>query len=94
MRSPPSFLLSFAKNTHHLVVFSLVTSKPDYDAVALTPSLDIPAECDQTQFETASEDILTAGIQLASKLKQVKQNTIKTNKQTNKQKKNCVHKEA
>ncbi|KAG0309857.1 ubiquitin-specific protease otu1, partial [Linnemannia gamsii] len=41
-----------------------------YDAVALTPSLDIPAECDQTQFETASEDILTAGIQLASKLKQ------------------------
>ncbi|KAF8946249.1 ubiquitin-specific protease otu1 [Haplosporangium gracile] len=41
-----------------------------YDAVALTPSLDIPAECDQTQFETTSEDILTAGIQLAAKLKQ------------------------
>ncbi|KAF9906347.1 ubiquitin-specific protease otu1 [Linnemannia zychae] len=41
-----------------------------YDAVALTPSLDIPAECDQTQFETSSEDILTAGIQLAAKLKQ------------------------
>ncbi|KAG9061221.1 ubiquitin-specific protease otu1 [Linnemannia hyalina] len=41
-----------------------------YDAVALTPSLDIPADCDQTQFETSSEDILTAGIQLAAKLKQ------------------------
>ncbi|KAK3839445.1 MAG: hypothetical protein JOS17DRAFT_729163 [Linnemannia elongata] len=41
-----------------------------YDAVALTPSLDIPAECDQTQFETSSEEILTAGIQLAAKLKQ------------------------
>ncbi|KAF9283563.1 ubiquitin-specific protease otu1, partial [Linnemannia elongata] len=41
-----------------------------YDAVALTPSLDIPAECDQTQFDTSSEDILTAGIQLAAKLKQ------------------------
>ncbi|KAF9142669.1 hypothetical protein BGX30_002417 [Mortierella sp. GBA39] len=44
--------------------------KIDYDAVALTPSLDIPADCDQTQFETSSEDILTAGIQLAAKLKQ------------------------
>ncbi|KAG0212232.1 hypothetical protein BGX33_003749 [Mortierella sp. NVP41] len=41
-----------------------------YDAVALTPSLDIPAECDQTQFEANSEDILNAGIQLAAKLKQ------------------------
>ncbi|KAG0081216.1 ubiquitin-specific protease otu1 [Linnemannia elongata] len=41
-----------------------------YDAVALTPSLDIPPECDQTQFDTSSEDILTAGIQLAAKLKQ------------------------
>ncbi|KAG0273732.1 hypothetical protein BGZ95_010474 [Linnemannia exigua] len=41
-----------------------------YDAVALTPSLDIPAECDQTQFETSSDDILTAGVQLAAKLKQ------------------------
>ncbi|KAG0292985.1 ubiquitin-specific protease otu1 [Linnemannia gamsii] len=41
-----------------------------YDAVALTPSLDIPAECDQTQFEITSGDILIAGIQLASKLKQ------------------------
>ncbi|KAK3848394.1 MAG: hypothetical protein J3R72DRAFT_428926 [Linnemannia gamsii] len=41
-----------------------------YDAVALTPSLDIPAECDQTQFETSSDAILTAGVQLAAKLKQ------------------------
>ncbi|KAF9119370.1 ubiquitin-specific protease otu1, partial [Mortierella sp. 14UC] len=47
-----------------------VYTKPDYDAVALTPSLDIPAECDQTQFENSSEDILTAGIRLAAKLKQ------------------------
>ncbi|KAF9921105.1 ubiquitin-specific protease otu1, partial [Linnemannia zychae] len=41
-----------------------------YDAVALTPGLDIPEECDQTQFETSLEDIVTAGIQLAAKLKQ------------------------
>ncbi|KAG0300543.1 hypothetical protein BGZ98_009092 [Dissophora globulifera] len=41
-----------------------------YDAIALTPGLDIPAECDQTQFDTHSEDIISAGVQLAAKLKQ------------------------
>ncbi|KAG0346667.1 ubiquitin-specific protease otu1 [Podila humilis] len=40
-----------------------------YDAVALTPSLDIPAECDQTQFDIQVEDILNAGVQLAANLK-------------------------
>ena len=45
----------------------------DYDAVALTPGLDIPAECDQTQFDvTTSEEIVSAGIQLAARLKQVR----------------------
>ncbi|KAG0249521.1 ubiquitin-specific protease otu1 [Mortierella polycephala] len=42
-----------------------------YDAVALTPGLDIPAECDQTQFDITSEDIMNAGVQLAAKLKKV-----------------------
>ncbi|KAG0366575.1 ubiquitin-specific protease otu1 [Gamsiella multidivaricata] len=41
----------------------------DYDAVALTPGLDIPAECDQTQFDTTFDDIIVAGTQLAAKLK-------------------------
>ncbi|KAF9187717.1 ubiquitin-specific protease otu1 [Haplosporangium sp. Z 767] len=40
-----------------------------YDAVALTPDLGIPAECDQTQFDTTSQDIVNAGVQLAAKLK-------------------------
>ncbi|KAF9931882.1 hypothetical protein BGZ67_005082 [Mortierella alpina] len=40
-----------------------------YDAVALTPGLEIPAECDQTQFDAEVEDVITAGIQLAAKLK-------------------------
>ncbi|KAI1316265.1 hypothetical protein EDD11_010173 [Mortierella claussenii] len=40
-----------------------------YDAVALTPSVDIPADCDQTRFDTHFEDVITAGIQLAAKLK-------------------------
>jgi len=44
----------------------------DYDAVALTPGLDIPAECDQTQFDLAtSDEIVSAGVQLSIKLKQV-----------------------
>ncbi|KAF8936731.1 ubiquitin-specific protease otu1 [Dissophora ornata] len=43
----------------------------DYDALALTPGLDIPADCDQTQFDCNSEDITTAGLQLADKLKKV-----------------------
>ncbi|KAF9361464.1 hypothetical protein BGX34_007125 [Mortierella sp. NVP85] len=42
----------------------------DYDALALTPGLDIPAECDQTQFDaTSSEAIIAAGVQLAARLK-------------------------
>ncbi|KAG0243259.1 ubiquitin-specific protease otu1 [Actinomortierella wolfii] len=41
----------------------------DYDAVALTLGADIPAECDQTQFDVSAEEILQAGIQLAAKLK-------------------------
>jgi hypothetical protein len=65
----PFISLLIELTTHPL--FILLTPKPDYDAVALTPSLDIPAECDQTQFETSSEEILAAGIQLAAKLKQV-----------------------
>ncbi|CAO3574678.1 unnamed protein product [Mortierella alpina] len=40
-----------------------------YDAVALTPGLEIPAECDQTQFDAGTEDVIAAGIQLAAKLK-------------------------
>ncbi|KAF9350131.1 ubiquitin-specific protease otu1 [Mortierella sp. AD094] len=41
----------------------------DYDALAITPGLDIPSECDQTQFDANSEDIINAGVQLAAKLK-------------------------
>ncbi|KAF9169770.1 hypothetical protein BGX21_009853 [Mortierella sp. AD011] len=41
----------------------------DYDALAITPGLDIPSECDQTQFDVSSEDIVNAGVQLAAKLK-------------------------
>ncbi|KAG0206268.1 ubiquitin-specific protease otu1 [Mortierella sp. GBA30] len=44
-------------------------SGTDYDAVALSPGLDIPAECDQTQFDVRSEEIVNAGTQLAAKLK-------------------------
>ncbi|KAG0035642.1 hypothetical protein BGZ81_003654 [Podila clonocystis] len=43
--------------------------KIDYDAVALTPALDIPADCDQTQFEVELDDIVNGGVQLAAKLK-------------------------
>ncbi|ORZ20112.1 hypothetical protein BCR41DRAFT_351274 [Lobosporangium transversale] len=42
-----------------------------YDALALTPELGAPTECDQTQFDVKLEDIITAGIQLAAKLKKV-----------------------
>ncbi|KAF9987148.1 ubiquitin-specific protease otu1 [Modicella reniformis] len=49
----------------------LMYSGIHYDALALTPSLDIPAECDQTQFDASSEDIINAGIQLAARLKKV-----------------------
>ncbi|GJJ69312.1 ubiquitin thioesterase OTU1 [Entomortierella parvispora] len=49
----------------------LMYSGIHYDAVALTPGLDIPEECDQTQFDIAtSEEIINAGIQLSIKLKQ------------------------
>ncbi|KAG0050643.1 ubiquitin-specific protease otu1 [Gryganskiella cystojenkinii] len=49
----------------------LMYSGIHYDAVALTPGLDIPAECDQTQFDmSTSDEIFAAGIQLAAKLKQ------------------------
>ncbi|KAI7822857.1 hypothetical protein BC939DRAFT_452823 [Gamsiella multidivaricata] len=47
----------------------LMYSGIHYDAVALTPGLDIPAECDQTQFDTTFDDIIVAGTQLAAKLK-------------------------
>ncbi|KAF9198242.1 ubiquitin-specific protease otu1 [Haplosporangium sp. Z 27] len=40
-----------------------------YDALAITPGLDIPSECDQTQFDADSEDIINAGIQLSVLLK-------------------------
>lgn len=55
------------------VVFLIVFRRYiDYDALALTPGLDIPAECDQTQFDsTSSEAIITAGVQLAARLKKV-----------------------
>ncbi|KAG0363716.1 ubiquitin-specific protease otu1 [Podila minutissima] len=41
----------------------------DYDAVALTPAMDVPADCDQTQFEVGLDDIVNGGVQLAAKLK-------------------------
>ncbi|KAK3813257.1 MAG: hypothetical protein J3Q66DRAFT_347765 [Benniella sp.] len=48
----------------------LMYSGIHYDALALTPGLDIPAECDQTQFDaTSSEAIIAAGVQLAARLK-------------------------
>ncbi|KAF9161147.1 hypothetical protein DFQ26_004813 [Actinomortierella ambigua] len=47
----------------------LMYSGIHYDAVALTPGLDIPADCDQTQFDVSAEEILKAGVQLAAKLK-------------------------
>lgn len=47
----------------------LMYSGIHYDAVALTPALDIPADCDQTQFEIGLEDIVNGGVQLAAKLK-------------------------
>ncbi|KFH73115.1 hypothetical protein MVEG_00338 [Podila verticillata NRRL 6337] len=47
----------------------LIYSGIHYDAVALTPALDIPADCDQTQFEIGLEDIVNGGVQLAAKLK-------------------------
>ncbi|KAF9432732.1 hypothetical protein BGZ76_010393 [Entomortierella beljakovae] len=42
-----------------------------YDALALTPGLDIPSDCDQTLFEASSEDFIDAGVQLAARLKKV-----------------------
>ncbi|KAG0342086.1 ubiquitin-specific protease otu1 [Podila horticola] len=47
----------------------LMYSGIHYDAVALTPALDIPADCDQTQFEVGLDDIVNGGVQLAAKLK-------------------------
>ncbi|KAG0219498.1 ubiquitin-specific protease otu1 [Mortierella sp. GBA43] len=47
----------------------LMYSGIHYDALALTPALDIPPECDQTQFDTSAEAIITTGIQLAARLK-------------------------
>lgn len=45
------------------------TDHADYDAVALTPAMDVPADCDQTQFEVGLDDIVNGGVQLAAKLK-------------------------
>ncbi|KAF9953915.1 hypothetical protein BGZ72_005073 [Mortierella alpina] len=47
----------------------LMYSGIHYDAVALTPGLEFPAECDQTQFDAGAEDVIAAGVQLAAKLK-------------------------
>ncbi|KAG0003027.1 ubiquitin-specific protease otu1 [Entomortierella chlamydospora] len=52
-------------NQRALVMYSGI----HYDALAITPGLDIPGECDQTQFDVSSEDIVNAGVQLAAKLK-------------------------
>ncbi|KAF9304188.1 hypothetical protein BGZ74_002175 [Mortierella antarctica] len=47
----------------------LMYSGIHYDAVALTPAMDVPADCDQTQFEVGLDDIVNGGVQLAAKLK-------------------------
>ncbi|KAG0086918.1 hypothetical protein BGZ93_003335 [Podila epicladia] len=47
----------------------LMYSGIHYDAVALTPAMDVPADCDQTQFEAELDDIVNGGVQLAAKLK-------------------------
>ncbi|KAF9117007.1 ubiquitin-specific protease otu1 [Mortierella sp. AM989] len=52
-------------NQRALVMYSGI----HYDALAITPGLDIPIECDQTQFDANSEDIVTAGVQLSTILK-------------------------
>lgn len=52
-----------------LTLASYNTYHADYDAIALTPALDIPADCDQTQFEVGLDDIVNGGVQLAAKLK-------------------------
>ncbi|KAF9570550.1 ubiquitin-specific protease otu1 [Mortierella alpina] len=52
-------------NQRALVMYSGI----HYDAVALTPGLEIPPECDQTHFDAGAEDVIVAGIQLAAKLK-------------------------
>ncbi|KAF9404271.1 ubiquitin-specific protease otu1, partial [Podila epigama] len=47
----------------------LIYSGIHYDAVALTPGLDIPSDCDQTQFDIGMDIIVQGGIELAAKLK-------------------------
>ncbi|KAF9586504.1 ubiquitin-specific protease otu1, partial [Lunasporangiospora selenospora] len=50
-------------------VLSTRVDRFDYDAVALTPGYELPADCDQTQFDSSEEYIIKTGIQLAERLR-------------------------